>query len=43
MWRLRPAFPIFTFWWSVLPIEPTVARHSARTIRISPDGSRNVT
>ena len=40
MWRLRPALPILTFWWSVLPIVPTVARHSPRTIRISPEGSR---
>src|SRR4051812_28281913 len=29
MWRLRPALPILTFWWSALPIVPTVARHSA--------------
>jgi hypothetical protein len=37
---LRPALPILTFWWSALPIAPTVARHSTRTIRISPEGRR---
>src|ERR671929_182982 len=42
MCRLRPALPTVTFWWSALPITPTVARHSARTIRISPDGRRSV-
>ena len=42
MWRLRPALPILTFWWSALPIVPTVARHSARTMRISPEGRRSV-
>src|SRR3954453_18437970 len=36
--RLRPALPSFTFWWSALPMVPTVARHSARPMRISPDG-----
>ena len=41
-WRLRPALPILTFWCSALPITPTVARHSARTRRISPDGRRSV-
>src|SRR3954454_15876648 len=30
------------FWWSVLPTEPTVARHSADTIRISPESRRSV-
>ena len=42
MWRLRPALPTVTFWWSALPTTPTVARHSARTIRISPEGRRSV-
>ena len=28
MWRLRPALPTLTFWWSALPMTPTVARHS---------------
>ncbi len=42
MWRLRPALPILTFWCSALPIAPTVARHSARTMRISPEGRRRV-
>ena len=42
MWRLCPALPTFTFWRSASPIVPTVARHSARTSRISPEGGRSV-
>src|SRR5215218_932790 len=42
MWRLRPALPTVTFWWSALPTTPTVARQSARTMRISPEGRRSV-
>src|SRR5918998_1757849 len=42
MWRLRPALPTVRFWWSELPTTPTVARHSARTTRISPEGRRSV-
>jgi hypothetical protein len=42
MWRLRPALPTVMFWCSALPITPIVARHSARTRRISPDGRRSV-
>ncbi len=42
MWRLRPALPTLTFWCSALPIVPTVALHSARTRRISPEGRRRV-
>src|SRR6185436_3009486 len=37
--RLRPAFPIETFLWSMLPIWPTVARHTRCTWRTSPLGS----
>jgi hypothetical protein len=41
--RLRPALPHLTFWCDWLPTTPTVARHSARTLRRSPLGSRSVT
>src|SRR3984885_16320443 len=37
--RLRPALPIETFSWSVLPTWPMVAMHSTRTLRVSPEGS----
>src|SRR5271155_6175416 len=37
--RLRPALPRLMFMWSELPIVPMVARQSALTRRISPDGS----
>src|SRR6185437_8447200 len=43
MWRLRPALPTLTFWCSEFESVPTVARQSARTIRISDDGRRRVT
>src|SRR5688500_7120412 len=42
MWRARPALPIFWFSWSRLLTCPTVAMHSTRTRRTSPDGSRMV-
>ena len=42
MWRLRPALPTVMFWWSALPTTPMVARQSARTWRISPEGRRSV-
>src|SRR3954464_5332669 len=37
--RLRPAFPREMFPWPAFPTVPTVATHSTRTLRISPDGS----
>src|ERR1035438_10798918 len=37
--RLRPALPIETFSWSVLPTWPMVAMHSTSTLRVSPEGS----
>src|ERR1035438_888388 len=37
--RLRPALPIETFSWSVLPTWPMVAMHSTKTSRVSPEGS----
>src|SRR5690242_4039303 len=37
--RVRPALPIEMFSCSRLPTWPTVARHSMRTRRCSPDGS----
>ena len=37
-----PALPIVTFSWSALPIVPIVARQSAGTMRISPEGRRSV-
>ena len=36
---MRPALPIEIFSWSRLPTWPIVARHSACTIRCSPEGS----
>ena len=39
----RPALPSLMFWCSALESEPTVARQSARTIRISVEGRRRVT
>src|SRR6185503_19960764 len=36
--RLRPALPIDTFSWSILPTWPIVAKHSMLILRISPDG-----
>src|SRR6266540_7386332 len=36
--RLRPALPIDTFSWSMLPTWPIVAKHSILILRISPDG-----
>src|SRR4051812_39744432 len=38
--RFRPALPITIFWWSGLETAPIVARHSARTMRISPEAMR---
>ena len=40
MWRLRPALPSRTFWWSTFPTCPMVAMHSTCTWRISPEGMR---
>src|ERR1700678_684473 len=40
--RLRPALPSLMLPCSELPTSPTVARHSALTRRISPDGMRRV-
>src|SRR5215203_888390 len=40
---LRPALPHLTFWCDWLPTTPTVARHSALTLRRSPLGSLSVT
>src|ERR1700722_15200279 len=37
--RLRPALPIVTFSWSVLPTWPIVAMHSTSTLRVSPEGN----
>ena len=37
--RLRPALPIDTFSWSVLPTCPMVAMQSTSTRRVSPEGS----
>src|SRR5580692_1550819 len=37
--RLRPALPMLTFSWSVLPTWPMVAMHSTSTLRVSPEGS----
>src|SRR5664280_387521 len=37
--RLRPALPMETFSWSVLPTWPIVAMHSTSTLRVSPEGS----
>src|SRR5581483_8139049 len=39
--RLRPALPTVTFWWSVLPTWPMVARQTSGTRRSSPDGRRS--
>ena len=40
MWRLRPALPMRTLEWSVLPTWPTVARAVIGTLRTSPEGRR---
>src|SRR5271170_182491 len=37
--RFRPALPRLTFMWSALPMTPMVARQSALTRRISPEGN----
>jgi hypothetical protein len=39
--RDRPALPMDTFSCSKFPTWPTVAMHSNRTFRISPEGSRS--
>src|SRR5438128_8743027 len=37
--RERPALPMETFLWSMLPTWPMVAAHSEYTLRTSPEGS----
>src|SRR5262245_54631216 len=40
--RVRPALPIDSFIWSALDTAPTVAMHSARTRRVSPEFRRRM-
>ena len=40
--RVRPALPVDSFMWSGLETAPTVAMHSARTRRVSPELSRRI-
>src|SRR5712671_7981430 len=39
--RLRPALPMTMFCWSGFETAPTVARHSPRTMRTSPEDKRS--
>src|SRR6185503_4918379 len=40
--RVRPALPVDSFIWSGLDTAPTVAKHSARTRRVSPEFSLRI-